>query len=133
MSRDRWRDLTRPDDLFGQFCFVVGGFLFAYLLLKGQLIPRWMAWTGVITIGLQLLCVPLYVATMLPGKIVSLLWFPILLYEVPLGVWLILRGTLTTAHGRYREVLGQYQERFGTIRLRKVDEVTCRIAFDTGT
>lgn len=83
---------SRPDDLFGQFCFVVGGFLFAYLLLAGRLIPRWMAWTGVITIGLQLICVPLYVATILPGKVVNWLWFPILLYEVPLGLWLIRRG-----------------------------------------
>lgn len=88
---------NRPDDLFGQFCFVVGGFLFAYLLLAGRLIPRWMAWTGVITIGLQLICVPLYVATILPGRVVNWLWFPILLYEVPLGLWLILRGIRTTA------------------------------------
>ncbi len=87
----------RPDDLFGQFCFVVGGFLFAYLLLAGRLIPRWMAWTGVITIGPQLACVPLYVATLLPGKVVSWLWFPILLYEVPLGIWLIRRGVRATA------------------------------------
>ena len=88
---------NRPDDLFGQFCFVVGGFLFAYLLFAGRLIPRWMAWTGVITIGLQLVCVPLYVATLLPGRIVNWLWFPILLYEVPLGIWLIRRGVRTTA------------------------------------
>ena len=90
---------NRPDDLFGQFCFVVGGFLFAYLLLAGRLIPRWMAWTGVVTIGLQLLCVPLYVATLLPGKVVNWLWFPILLYEVPLGIWLI-RGGVQQHHVR---------------------------------
>lgn len=88
---------NRPDDLFGQFCFVVGGFLFAYLFLAGRLIPRWLAWTGVITIGLQLMCVPLYVATILPGRVVNWLWFPILLYEVPLGLWLIFRGVRTTA------------------------------------
>jgi hypothetical protein len=88
--------LHRPDDLFGQFCFVVGGFLFAYLFLVGRLIPRWMAWTGVITIGLQLICVPLYVATIVPGKIVNWLLFPILLYEVPLGIWLIRKGVRTT-------------------------------------
>lgn len=88
---------NRPDDLFGQFCFVVGGFLFAYLLLAGRLIPRWMAWTGVVTIGLQLVCVPLYVATLLPGRVVNWLWFPILLYEVPLGIWLIQKGVRKTA------------------------------------
>lgn len=89
--------LRRPDDLFGQFCFVIGGFLFAYLLLVGRLIPRWMAWTGVITIGLQLICVPLYTATLLPGKVVNWAWFPILLYEVPLGIWLIRKGVPATA------------------------------------
>ena len=88
---------NRPDDLFGQFCFVVDGFLFAYLLLAGRLIPRWMAWTGVITIGLQLVCVPLYVATLLPGRVVNWLWFPILFYEVPLGIWLIRKGGRATA------------------------------------
>ncbi len=87
----------RPDNLFGQFCFVIGGFLFAYLLLAGRLIPHWIAWTGVITIGLQLICVPLYVATILPGTVVNWLWFPILLYEVPLGLWLIRRGIRVTA------------------------------------
>ncbi len=95
----------RPDDLFGQFCFVVGGFLFAYLLLAGRLIPRWMAWTGVITIGLQLICVPLYVATILPGKVVNWLWFPILLYEVPLGLWLIRKGVRETAESAPGKVL----------------------------
>ena len=35
--------LRRPDDLFGQFSFVVGGVLFAYLFLVGRLIPRWIA------------------------------------------------------------------------------------------
>ena len=89
----------RPDDLFSQFCFVVGGFLFAYLFFAGRLIPRWMAWTGVVTIGRQLICVTLYVATILSGKVVGWLWFPILLYEVPLGIWLIRKGVSETAKG----------------------------------
>jgi hypothetical protein len=83
---------NRPDDLFSQFCFVVGGSLFAYLLLAGHLVPRWIAWTGVITIGLQLICVTLNVAAILPGRVVNWLWFPILLYEGPLGVYLIRKG-----------------------------------------
>jgi hypothetical protein len=58
--------------------------LFAYLFLRGRLIPRWLAWIGVITIGVQLICVPLQIATVVPGSIVNWLWFPILLYEVPL-------------------------------------------------
>ncbi len=85
--------LHRPDEGLSQFCFVVGGFLFACLFLRGRLIPRWLAWTGVVTIGAQLICVPLHIATMIPGSIVNWMWFPILLYEVPLGIWLIAKGT----------------------------------------
>ena len=83
---------NRPDDLFSQFCFVVGGSLFAYLFLAGHLVPRWIAWTGVITIGLQLICVTFYIANILPGRFVNWLWFPIMLYEIPLGVCLIRKG-----------------------------------------
>jgi len=85
--------LHRPNNGFSEFCFVVGGFLFAYLFLRGRLIPRWLAWIGVITIGVQLICVPLDIATIIPKPIVNWLWFPILLYEVPLGIWLIAKGT----------------------------------------
>lgn len=81
--------LHRPDNGFSEFCFVVGGFIFACLFLRGRLIPLWLAWTGVVTIGLQLLCVPLHIAGIVPGQIVNLVWLSILLYEVPLGIWLI--------------------------------------------
>ena len=82
----------RPDEVFGEFFFVVGGLLFAWLFLTGKLIPRWLAWTGVITIGIQTVCVPLHIASILPGSIVNWLWFPILFYEIPLGFWLLLKG-----------------------------------------
>ena len=84
--------LHRPDAGFSEFCFVVGGFLFSYLFLRGRLIPRWLAWIGVITIGVQMIFVSLDIATMVPGSIVNWLWLPILLYEVPLGIWLIVKG-----------------------------------------
>ena len=91
--------LHRPDNGFGEFCFVVGGFLFASLFLRGRLIPQWLAWIGVITIGVQAIFVPLQIASMVPGSMVNWLWFPILLYEVPLGVWLIVKGTGSRSGG----------------------------------
>jgi hypothetical protein len=94
--------LHRPDGGFSAFCFVVGGFLFACLFLKGRLIPRWLAWIGVVTIGAQLICVPLHIATMIPGSIENWLWFPILLYEVPLGIWLIVKGTDGPGNSPYK-------------------------------
>ena len=92
--------LHRPDHGFSEFCFVVGGFVFACLFLRGRLIPRWMAWTGVVTIGVQLICVPLHIAMIVPGSVMNLLWMPILLYEIPLGVWLIVKGTATREPGQ---------------------------------
>ncbi len=92
--------LKRPDNGLDEFCFVVGGFLFAYLFLAGRLIPRWLAWIGVITIGLQVICVPLQIAGMIPGSIVTWLWIAILPYEIPLAFWLILKGVpLARDHG----------------------------------
>ncbi len=35
-------------------------------------------------------------AALLPGKVVNWAWFPILLYEVPLGIWLIRKGVRAT-------------------------------------
>ncbi len=84
--------LNRPDDGFSQLCFVLGGFLFALLFLQGRLIPRWLAWIGVTTIGLQLICVPLHIATLVSIRVVNLLWLPTLLNEVPLGIWFIMKS-----------------------------------------
>ena len=36
--------LTKPDSQFAEFCFVVGGLIFAWLLLRGRRIPTLLAW-----------------------------------------------------------------------------------------
>lgn len=86
---------NRPDMEFTEFCFVVGGFLFAYLFLRGRLIPSSLAWIGVISIGAQALCVPLQIAGFLQEPVVDWIWLLIMFYEIPLGLWLIARGTKT--------------------------------------
>lgn len=88
---------SRPDALFSEFCFVIGGFLFAYLFLRGRLIPSLLAWIGVITIGAQAVCLTLQIAGFLEGAIVDKIWFLILCYEIPLGIWLIAKGIKTSA------------------------------------
>jgi hypothetical protein len=89
---------NRPDQQFSEFCFVVGGFIFAYLFLHGRLIPRWLAWIGVAAVGAQMICVPLHIASFIPGSIVDRLWMLIMVYEIPLGLWLIIRG-VDGSHG----------------------------------
>ena len=85
----------RPDAEFSEFCFVIGGFLFAYLFLRGRLIPSLLAWIGVITIGLQVICLSLQIAGFVDESIVDKIWFLILCYEIPLGIWLIVKGVKT--------------------------------------
>lgn len=83
---------NRPDALFSEFCFVAGGFIFAYLFLHGRLIPTLLAWIGVVSIGIQLICVPLNMAGFISGSIVDMLWLLVMAYEIPLGFWLIIKG-----------------------------------------
>jgi uncharacterized protein DUF4386 len=83
---------NRPDELFSEFCFVVGGFVFAYLFLRGRLIPTLLAWIGVVAIGIQMVCVPLHTAAFIGRATVDMLWLVILAYEIPLGFWLIIKG-----------------------------------------
>lgn len=86
---------NKPDTVFSEFCFVIGGTLFAYLFLRGKLIPLLLAWIGVITIGAQAVCVSLQIAGFLSESVVDKIWFLIMIYEIPLGIWLIVKGIKT--------------------------------------
>ncbi|MGH7240142.1 MAG: DUF4386 domain-containing protein, partial [Candidatus Saccharimonadales bacterium] len=70
---------NKPDADFSEFCFVIGGFLFAYLFLRGRLIPSLLAWLGVVTIGIQAICVPLQIAGFLRESVVDKVWLLIML------------------------------------------------------
>ncbi len=72
--------------------FVMGSTLFAWLFLRGRIIPRSLAWLGLVASALLLLVLPLEFAGFLSGSFISFLWLPMLVYEVWLGLWLIVKG-----------------------------------------
>ncbi len=72
--------------------FAVGSTLFSWLLLRGRMIPVALAWLGVLASILLVVCLPLQLAGLLGGPVTSFIWFPMLLFEVPLGLWLIVKG-----------------------------------------
>jgi uncharacterized protein DUF4386 len=72
--------------------FAVGSTLFAYLLLRGRMIPIPLAWLGVIASVLLVACLPLQLAGVLGSPITSLMYLPMLAFEVPLGLWLLVKG-----------------------------------------
>jgi hypothetical protein len=84
--------LLRDDVALTATFFAVGSLAFAYLLLRGRMIPAPLAWLGVGASVLLVIALPLQLADWLRGAITSLIWLPMLAFEVPLGVWLLTRG-----------------------------------------
>jgi hypothetical protein len=84
--------LLRDDVALPATFFAVGSMLFSWLLLRGRMIPIPLAWLGVAASVLLVVCLPLTLAGFLDGPIVTLMWLPMLAFEVPLGLWLLTRG-----------------------------------------
>jgi hypothetical protein len=92
--------LLRTDVALPATFFAVGSTLFSWLLLRGRMIPMPLAWLGVIASVLLVVCLPLTLAGFLDGPIVTLMWLPMLAFEVPLGLWLITKGVATPTRVR---------------------------------
>jgi len=72
--------------------FAVGSMLFSCLLLRGRMIPSSLAWLGVIASALLMVGLPLQLAGFLHGPVASFMWLPMLAFEVPLALWLLIKG-----------------------------------------
>jgi len=72
--------------------FACGSTLFAWLLLRGRMIPIGLAWLGIAASVLLAVGLPLQLGGLLQGPATRLIWFPMLAFEVPLGLWLLIKG-----------------------------------------
>lgn len=90
--------LLRDDVALTATFFAVGSTAFAYLLLRGRMIPVPLAWLGVVASAVLVVGLPLQLAGWLRGPITSLQWLPMLAFEVPLGLWLLARGVRDQPH-----------------------------------
>jgi hypothetical protein len=72
--------------------FAVGSTIFCWLLLRGRVIPAALAWLGVFASIVLVIGLPLRLANLLAGPITYLIWIPMAAFEIPLGVWLIVKG-----------------------------------------
>lgn len=77
--------------------FALGSTLFWWLLLRGRMIPVALAWLGVLASLLPAVCFPLQLAGLLGGPIATIMWYPILLCELALALWLIIQGVAVPA------------------------------------
>ncbi|MFC1849880.1 DUF4386 domain-containing protein [candidate division CSSED10-310 bacterium] len=84
--------LLRDDTAVCAFFFAVGSALFAYLLLRGRLIPIALAWLGVGASLILVVGLPAQLANLISPAVASLMWLPMLAFEIPLGLWLLIKG-----------------------------------------
>lgn len=72
--------------------FAVGSLAFSYLLWRGRLVPAWLAGLGVLASVVLVIGLPLELVGVLRGSITQLMWIPMAAFEIPLGVWLLIKG-----------------------------------------
>ena len=83
--------------LTAAFCFSAGSLVFAVLLARGRLIPSWLAWTGVVASALLVLLLPVQLAGGLSGTVAQIMWMPMAVFEIVLGIRFIVRGVAVPA------------------------------------
>jgi Domain of unknown function (DUF4386) len=71
--------------------FAVGSTAFTWLFLRGRLIPVPLAWLGFAASLLLVVGLPLQLAGFLRGTVTTLMWIPMAAFEIPFGLWLIVR------------------------------------------
>ena len=72
------------------YIFAIPALMFYYLLYKSELIPRWLSVWGIVASILLVIVNFLEFMRLIPG--LEILYLPIVLNEVILAIWLILKG-----------------------------------------
>jgi hypothetical protein len=78
--------------IIGATFFAVGSTLFSWLFLCGRMIPVPLAWLGVAASVLLAVALPPQLAGFLRGPVTQLMWLPMLVFEVALALWLLIKG-----------------------------------------
>ncbi len=81
--------------MIGAPFFAVGSMIFSYLLLRGRIVPVPLAWLGVLASVLLVVGLPLQLADFFKGPMTWYMWLPMLAFQIPLGLWLLIKGVAT--------------------------------------
>lgn len=83
--------------IIAAFPFAVGSTLFSWLFLRGRMIPVALAWLGLLASILLVVLLPAVLAGFLKGPVTSFMWLPMLVFEVVLALWLLIKGVAMPA------------------------------------
>jgi hypothetical protein len=78
--------------MVGALLFACGSTVFSWLMLRGRVIPTRLAWLGVIASVILVIGLPMQIGGILRGSISQLMWIPMAAFEIPVGIWLIVKG-----------------------------------------
>jgi hypothetical protein len=87
----------------GEIFFAVASATFSWLLLRGRMIPVTLGWLGVIASILLVMLLPLQTAGFFGGPgswsspVTWVVWSPLLVFELVLGLWLVVKGVAMPA------------------------------------
>jgi Domain of unknown function (DUF4386) len=70
----------------------LGSTLFSYLLLRGRTVPVPLAWLGLLGSVVLVVVLPARLVGFTLGPIMWLVWLPMLVFEVVLALWLLIKG-----------------------------------------
>lgn len=85
-----------PNVPLGTIFFAVGTTIFSYLLLRGRMVPAWIAWLSLFASGLLAVLLPLQVAGFSTGPLTGYYqWLPALVAQTALALWLLIKGVAT--------------------------------------
>ena len=105
--------LSRPT-LVDATLFAIGSTFFCWLLLRGSMMPRALAWTGVVASVILVVGLPLQLGGLLEAPLTMLMWMPMLAFELALAygalvsslAWILVRTEFVTAHALVQLVIG---------------------------
>jgi len=78
--------------IVGATCFAVGSTLFSFLFLRARSIPAPLAWLGLIASLILVAALPAELAGYAKGALGWSTWLPMLVFEVSLGLWLLIKA-----------------------------------------
>lgn len=84
--------VLQQNEVIAATFFAVGSTVFSWLLLRGKMVPTWLAWLGIIGSAVVAVAMPLRTLQVLSGSAAQLTWVPVGVFEVVLAVWLIVKG-----------------------------------------